>query len=379
MNILLLSMLTGCWKEFDKLPQIDRKAFPFENEYLETQDVMITIVPTSLRCPDGKPASFFTVYPPSEDPLPVAIVFHAGAVGYVSDYSASQGRFLEHLETEWAENKVWETMGMAGSIPGSEKSNGAITAALADAGFIQLYPINCWGDYWHNDPELYNNAENIEEQEDTSLQDVVDVTRFSRQGLTMAKRIVDILQEPSVADEEGFEIPTNYNTTQIYWVGLGDGGRAIIELLLQGESAQGVLLDSTPMDLQPYVNNQTFPLESQTISQVFVGDGGFPFDDLSAWSWSTVTNWPDKTGLIWSNGGSGTPKTTIEGAAEQLLANGYWVKDTNQTGHIFLNQNINLARGSVQFLLTGVYAEPEDVEDTDETESSEEGPEDTAQ
>ena len=266
---------------------------------------------------------------------------------------------------------------MAGSVPGSEKSNGALTAALADAGFIQLYPINCWGDYWHNDPDLYNNAENIAEQLDSGQQDVVDVTRFSRQGLTMAKRIVDILQEPAIADEEGFEIPTNYNTTQIHWVGLGDGGRAIIELLLQGETAQGILFDSTPMDLQPYVNNETFPLESQTISQVFVGEEGFPYEDLSNWSWSAINNWPERIGLIWSNGGSGTPKTAIEGAASQLEENGYWVHDTNQTGHIFLNQDIRLARGSAQFLLTGVYTEPEDTTSTEE--NPEESQEDTAQ
>ena len=60
--------------------------------------------------------------------------------------------------------------------------------------------MNCWGDYWHNDPEIHNNAENIDGPKKRGR-----MLRFSRQGLTAAMKEVDILQNPDTADAEGFE------------------------------------------------------------------------------------------------------------------------------------------------------------------------------
>ena len=155
-----LMVLIGCFTEFDKLPQIDQNDLPFEHPELQNKDVAVSMISTSLMCPDGNAASVFAVYPQRDEPLPVAIVFHPDAVSYVTDYHLNIDERPNEFTSEWGEAKLWETLGMSrdpDAANGVQK--GALAAALADADFVQLYPMNCWGDYWHGLPGTYDNSE----------------------------------------------------------------------------------------------------------------------------------------------------------------------------------------------------------------------------
>ncbi|MEC7987938.1 MAG: hypothetical protein VX278_22415 [Myxococcota bacterium] len=169
--------LVGCWKDFSSLPQVDIDEIPFASSDALTADAKIAILESSRECPDGEKSPTFVVYPPSEDPLPVAVIFHSNSAAFISNFDLSQGRIPDRLTASWTENKLWETLGMSQHPQDLyENSQGYLSIALSNAGFLQIYPGNCWGDYWHSDPERYPNAEHI--ALNTSTEDTSAPTYF---------------------------------------------------------------------------------------------------------------------------------------------------------------------------------------------------------
>ena len=407
MTLIYLASFMGCWKEFEQLPQVDITKIPYENSFLDDTPAFVSILESNLICPDGQNAPIFVVYPQSEDPLPVAIVFHSNPVAFISAFEQSNAQLPDRLSSAWVENKLWETLGLSKNPQDLyEQNQGYLPTALTNGGFVQIYPGNCWGDYWHSDPDVYPNFEHIalmsqddsdpqeesEPQEDTGVEDPstseaqAPFGAFTRYGRVMAQQTLQAISDPAFAEEFGLDFPQAINAQEQHWIGLGEGGRAILGLLelesVQSNLPKSVIFDSAPLNIQPYVDDsEAFPLEAGTISRVFVGEEGYPLSDLSLFSWNRVA-YPDRVAILWSNGDSKMPREAIQGAIEGIDATDLWIEDQNTSGHIFLNRDFELAERAVQFMKTGdsTIAQPEDgsaPEDTGE-EHTDDPAEDTA-
>ena len=379
MNLFGLCTFLGCWKDFESLPQIDINQLPFENENLMVSDVYIATLESNLTCPDGENAPIFVVYPLSETPLPVVIVFHSNSIAYITDFERNQAQLPQRFQSTWAKNKLWETFGMSNTPQDLYEDNqGYLPTALSNAGYVQIYPGNCWGDYWHNDLETYPNAEYLallSSQEDTASETEY-FDEFGRQGRLMARSILQSLSDPLFSDEFGLRFPQAIDATEQHWIGLGAGGRAILELLALPSTADNppasVIFDGTPFDLQPYLEDPTaFELEVGTLSKVFIGEEGYPLSDLSTFSWRSI-NYPEKVGILWSNGDTKLPQESFQEALEGIEAPFIWKQDSNIGGNVFSNRDWILAQQLVQFIQTGDPTIPE--ENSSEENTEEENP-----
>ena len=380
MHLVFLSSLLGCWKEFDQLPQVNINKIPFEHPLLENTSTFVSILDSALICPDGQSAPIFVVYPESETPLPVAVIFHSNPVSFITEFERSNAQLPDRLGAAWVENKLWETMGLSKNpLDLYEDNQGFLPVALSNGGFVQIYPGNCWGDYWHSDPETHPNLEHIalSDVEDSASDTEAMFGEFTRSGRTMAVQTINAISNPAFAEEFGLDFPQSINSQEQHWIGLGEGGRAILGLLeqesIQSNPPTSIIFDSTPFNLLPYVEDtEAFPLESGTISRVFVGEEGYPISDLSLYSWNRVS-YPSRVAVLWSNGDSKMPKDAIEDAINGINVQEYWTEDQNKSGHVFLNRDFELAQRAIQFMNTGSPTLPqteaplpEDQEETPE-------------
>ena len=350
---VFLLTLSGCWsnywwKGYDEMNTLDPTEVPYQVDGLTATDAVVTGFTSTLTCPDGEAASFFAVYREGLSNAPVALVFHSGAFDYVLDPDADQPLAGDHyyvdsrLDRTWSVNKIWETLGMIypRTVDAGELNLGTLPAALTDAGVVQIYPGNCWGDLWHN-------ATNVAQNE--------SVDGFSREGRSMALDMVDMLFSADAASDLGFTLPVTLNNNEIYLVGIGEGGRAVNELLLSDELPQlaGALIDSSPDDLSAYVDaSDAYVEEVEGLARIFGDDG---LDDLSAWSIlnTPTSDMPDNLGFIWSSQDTRLPLGAGQATAAALEASGAWVYDTGRAEHVALNGDIELATQAVDFMLTG--------------------------
>ncbi len=332
---MLFSLLTACWLDSSSLPTLNINVINFTNPYLE-RDVEVRIYDSPLTCPDGEPASFFLVLPASEDPVPVSIVFHSGAMDHSSFVDdPANFRASGRLKSEWASSRVWETLNLSRKTLDTAVTDlGYLPTALANAGIAQLYPTNCWGDLWHNGLEFQPN----------------DATKegFTRQGLDMAQFAIDVLSDAELADITGLsDVQDKLDPSTLSMIGLGTGGQAIYELLANGTAPSTVIFDSAPATFAPYLEGD-FSTEQETLGRIF-GD-----TDLSTTSLNLNTL-PASSAWIWSNGDSQHPiESLVLGADALNTVDGAWVHDTNAVGHVFSNQDYDLALGVVSFIETGV-------------------------
>ena len=347
---MLLSLILACWVDFSTLPRLNVDEVDFSNENLEVANVRVRMFDSNLLCPDGEPASFFAVYPVSSAPLPIALVFHTGAIDYAEPLEEGETfQAANRLTRTWASSRVWETLNLTRqSLDTGVTDLGTLPTALANAGIAQIYPSNCWGDYWHNGAE--HNPNNV------------DFEGFSRQGFDMAQLMVDLLDDEALAGDLGFDFEQQLDTSSIYWIGMGSGGRAIIELLLAGnQPPSGVIFDSTPADIRPYLaENETYAFEQEAFVRIFRDA------NLEEYSLSALTSLPSRTAWIYSNGDPMHPQDVLL-AGVDVIENieGSWIQDQNETGHVFINRDIELARNVRQYLLTGSIASSEQPANTD--------------
>ena len=334
---MLFSLLMACWMDSSMLPALNINVINFTNEYLE-RDVEVRIYDSTLLCPDGLPASIFLVLPKSDEPVPVSVVFHTGAMTHLDEVEDPESfRASGRLLSQWASSRVWETLNLSRKTLDTAVTDlGYLPTALANAGVAQLYPTNCWGDLWHNGVEVQSN----------------DATRegFTRQGLDMAQFALDILSNSELAEETGFsDVQDKLDALSLSMIGLGTGGQAIFELLKQGATPDAVLFDSTPATFVPYINGD-FPTEQESLERIF---GTAELNEASL----NVDTLPSTVGWIWSNGDSQHPIDSISIGADSVMdIEGSWVTDQNAVGHVFSNRNIALAEQATEFILTGTVS-----------------------
>lgn len=353
--IVLWMLLTGCWQSFSDLPTLDFSEVPYSNPLMASESAVISVFDTVLDCPDGQGTRFAAVYPADFDgQAPVAIVMHSGVFDYLLEGTLDGIHYQNpsRLDRGWAVSKIWETLGLSlSSVDPSEVNLGALPAALTDAGFVQLYPGNCWGDLWHNEEGAQDNDYSLE-------------SALARNGRTIAGWMVQSIVDPAFAEARGFSIPVAINPNEIYLIGMGEGGRGVVELLLRDNTppVAGILIDSSPDDLTPFISDPgTFVDQQKGIERIFGTDN---LDNITDWSLLALAgqgSLPDRVGFIYSDSDPRVPVDTVAMTAEVLRQlPGTWVDNRNESAHVFLNSDIELAQAAVDYLLTGVVP-PEGV------------------
>jgi hypothetical protein len=361
MVLLLLLLATGCWKLDD--PTISTTVVPFDNDHVVTETALVTTVTPDppLDCPNGEPATFFIVHDDEVTyQVPVAIVFHSGAFDYVVNASTDAPLDGTHygdedrLNAGWARERVFQLLGMWEGTPDpAEVHEGTLPAALADAGIAALYPGNCWGDLWHN---YYGRQENDE-----------DLDQFYRNGLAFGAWMFRVLVDPEFVASHGFTLPFEPDTSRIALLGLGDGGRAIGDLLpmlrteswSSGYAVSGVMLDSTPDDLSYYVEN----IGSETafyngLVRIFTEEGDLA--DLGQYSTARflqsggANRWPSRLLLLSSAADPILPADTLTQLEAWIRNRGasevYVSREMGGASHIFSNRDMQTSREVRDFL-----------------------------
>ena len=359
-SFALALLATGCWKLDD--PGVGYDTIPLENQHVTNPDLVVqTFEPTPpLECPDGSPATFYAVYDTKlTGAVPLAVVFHSGAFDYVKN--PSQDNPLEgthfasedRLNLEWAQLRVFSTLGMwEEEVDPNETHTGALVTALAQEGIMVLLPANCWGDLWHGYQGRQDNDYATE--------------RFPRNGLAFASWMVQIATDASFASGHDVSLPLQVDPDQIALLGLGDGGRAVGELLwLLAESASstatitGILVDSSPDDLTAYYDEPTLFADDITGLERIWGDDidtELGAHSVQAFLAQTQHPRPAHSAMVWSMYDQEVLTGAQEGLAQQLAAlqntdpDAAWVEQQAEAAHVFTNKNVPLAFEVVRFL-----------------------------
>ena len=351
-GLLALVALSGCFKPNEERSQLDFTDIPYNNPSLTVQNVVISAFDVSLDCPTGEDARFFLVYPTdAAGPLPVAIVLHSGAFDYVTEPDPASALAGSHYRTEsrldrgWAISKVWETLGLYyEQVDPYEQNEGALPAALANAGFAQIYPANCWGDLWHNEQGYQDNE--------------VDVEGFDRNGRTFAYWMMRMVVESDFAQDQGVVFPIQMDGNALYLVGLGEGGRGVTELLTHDNMlpVRGALLDSTPDLLSPYVDRENeYADEVDGLARIFQEENLESIDSWSLYNVAGTTQMPDRLAWLWSTGDPRLPTETMAPTAARLSAEAdVWVNTQEVGRHVLVNADPLLAAAAVDYLVNGV-------------------------
>ena len=348
----LLSSLLGCW--YADLPEADYDIVPYDSPYLRGGAPVIEKVATGLECPDGEPAVFYAVYSEADPgPSPVAVLLHSSAFDYVI-YPKPEGELAgEHyapsdsgdhrMSANWGIKKVWETLGVYRQIDTTEVNDGALPAALLEAGFVVLMPINCWGDLWHND--------------DGDQRNDVEAEYLERFGRTFATWMIRVIEEgqPSFITDPELGFAERMDGDRIYLAGLGDGARGVIDLLRDEEiqpRISGIFVDSPVDDLddwQAEVSGVGVGLER--IFAEGMTDPGLPY-----WSLERLAEEGLLDGLnlamAWSDIDPRVPAGNLDGTLEALPA-GACVHNAGAAAHVFANADIDLARDMVAAMRDG--------------------------
>jgi hypothetical protein len=359
---------------------VDYSLVPFGNTHTEGGGYLVQGFRTGLACPNGEDAWFYAVYDPNvTEPQAVAIVFHSGAFDYVLHPVAGAPVAGPHyagdsrLSDEWAITRSWATLGMSADDDTTEVHTGALAAQLAREGVVSLLPANCWGDLWHNEQAWAENDWTTE--------------GFMRNGRTLGFWMVRMVTDADWRVDKGFDFGVELDPESLYLIGLGDGGRAVTEMLLRdydyedsdgdGEIAAGewdgdndwapagVLLDSTLDNLLVYTEDSSLYFqEIDGLERVFVPDeeqvDDFEIIDNFSLRYALKRilvngDLPERVGVIWSTADTSMPDDGIEQLVNYLgedgLAFSSLVIDTEETGHVFSNADVSLAEDMVAFLL----------------------------
>ncbi len=357
---LLPALLFGCFKPHDDLTRLRTKIVPFENPHVESDDAVVRRYETSLECPDGSPAPFFVVYREDKaDVGPVAIVLHSGAFDYVMERSEAGPLEGPHYHAEsrlnpaFATAKVWETLGMQiVDIDPAENNEGTLPATLVNRGFLQIHPGNCWGDLWHNEQGAAGHTNDPSDG-------------FTRNGRTMAWWMVRLVTEPAFRQAQGIELPGNFNADELHLIGLGEGGRGVVELMMRGDelpAIRGALVDSAPDDLSAFTADPaTFEDEIEGLERIFTPDGIEDIHTFSLAASMDTVRWPDNLAFLWSDGDTRLPMDAVAPTAELLQQDpDGWLEgtvvdvwNTHEMGHVASNSDVKRAKAVVDFLSTG--------------------------
>ena len=286
----------SCWKTEFNTPQLEIVDFAPNAEAPAGWVVARQTVP--LDCPDGEDASFLFVYPeahPPDAPLPVALMFHSGSFDFV--YEADPQTPLtglhyatpSRLDSGWAVKAAFSTLGMYPSEQPEEVHDGTLAAGFASRGYGMLLPTNCWGDLWHNMRGQMDN----------------DYSRdfFYRDGRAAAQWGYSTLMTEGFSDAIGLEMPFIPDRERVVWVGLGEGSRAVQELLthpsldVMEQPPQAVLMDSPIDDLGAYAADPTsYASQLEGVARLF--GGAAPVSDPA--SLTEASTLPERFAFVYS-------------------------------------------------------------------------------
>jgi hypothetical protein len=292
--------------------------------------------------------------------MPIVVVFHSGSFDYVQNPDPLDPLGGNHfsgenrLTSEWAADKVFETFGL---LPGeqvdpTEVNSGTLPAALALQGAFALYPTNCWGDLWHND-DSYKPGD-------------WPTDGFKRNGGFMAWAMTRFASTDATvsADWRGRygldDLDVTLDSSGIYYVGLGEGGRAVPELLLRsGDTSppivKGAIVDSSCDDLSYYVTNKASnPGYYDGLGRIFSDT------DLNAVANDSLATHIQTSGVdgtlqvYWSSGDPQVPdECNARLATLGQTAAGLQVANYQHQTHVFLNDDLTNAQNAVSKMLAG--------------------------
>ncbi len=344
-------LVSGCWKtEYTEVPAT---ALEFAAEDAP-KGWLISPIDVDLECPNGEKSRFYFVYPTekaSENAaLEAAVIYHSGAFDFVFAPTTEDPLAGTHfsapnrLEHAWAIRHIFVTLGMLPNEVEVESHTGALPVALAEANIAMLFATNCWGDMWRNRRGLADND--------------FPADLFARDGRTAAEWGYQFLSDPVFAQAIGVELPVTIQLDKVYAIGLGEGGRAVGELLVvdtdedgtPDHTPAGVLVDSSADDLAVYYDDPS--LNGNTIAglnRIFPG-GAADTEDASLAS----APLPDRTGYIYSIGDPEIPYESHRAVSERLLTeSGMWQYVDTESTHVLLNNDLDLARDAVSYLQSG--------------------------
>lgn len=382
---MILTLLAACFTPEADITGVT--TVPFENPFTQHENLVLQpFTYDGLLCPDGNAANFYAVYQTDlTDPAPIVIVFHSGAFDYVeknaagdvldpADAAATHYAGENRMSAEWASNKVFETLGiLKGDGESSEVNAGALPAALADKGAFAIYPADCWADLGRN-----------ESGSTTSQSDwdggVERNGRFLNWAIS-AIASADATTATTWKDNLGMsDLTVPLDSSGVYLIGLGEGGRAISELAGRNVPNQtvtpilGMIIDSTMDNLQPIVtNNAQFKDINDGLARIFPdandddNDGivqgdlsGNQRDDIvanmiqnSLWS-KYFRSVGVPLGVWYSSADPLVPTTTLDGILSLEGTAGHESLKSFDVGtqtHVQTNADIDTAHTAVEFIL----------------------------
>lgn len=340
---LLILGLCGCWKlDPAELPE---SVVAFDPLIGGPEGWVVEEIGTDNVCPDGNTAPFYVVYPEtSAAPLPVAVILHSGAFDYAVQPPATDPLAGPHfqpesrLERDWAVRQAFAMLGMYAETDPKEDHFGALAAALANANIAMIVPTNCWGDWWHNKSGVQGND--------------FATDRFERNGLFAAEWAYRMASEPGFPSANRVELPVQLDNTQVYLIGLGEGGRGVGELLALGvtQPPKAILVDSSSDSLAPFYADPTlYDPVIQGLNRIFPTGTA----ETTEASLASVPMLP-RAAYLYSSLDTEIPAGAHDAAITRISGNAQnWIYDAGVSKHVLLGSDAALAGQAVTWLVGG--------------------------
>ncbi|MBX2803586.1 MAG: hypothetical protein KTR31_38260 [Myxococcales bacterium] len=333
----ILGLISGCWK--DDFARIPAESLAFRPEGTDAPEGWAILgIDTALDCPDGQTSRFYLLHPtdPGSEPIAGAVLYHSGSFDFVFSPDATAPLDGDHLadparlSSEWSFQQVFATLGMHPDVVPGEVHDGLLPARLAEAGVAVMLPANCWGDLWAARRGVADND--------------FGADFFYREGRAAAEWGFRVLADPAFALALGIELPVTIDPEQVYAVGLGEGSRAVLEMLSidndedgQGDySVAGALLDSAPDDLRYFYDNEgQFPQVMQGLRRIFPG-GPAQTTTGSVFSADVL---PTPLVYVYSSSDPALPAQVHTAAVDRISGReGVSVFDVGSADHVFVNR-----------------------------------------
>lgn len=251
-SLCLLAL--GCVPD-EEWEELDLSVVPFANEWVDRDSATRTVLlAEGYTCPDGVTARVHVVEPTGIDtPAPLALLLHGRAFDWIGP-GGDHFEDADRLNADWADGAVEDVLGLS-APEASGRLRGAWAAALLESGYAIALPANCWGDLWHG-----RGRNDLDEG-------------FARLGARLAHDAIGLAAaRPGITDQ------------RVIAIGLGEGGRGIAELGLDGVPLDGIVVDASPDWLSPILAtpslNQRLILGLQTVWSADVDGEAAPAEQL---------------------------------------------------------------------------------------------------
>ncbi len=330
----LTLLAAGCWDgERSSLP---RNAVPFAPAGVDMEGWTVREATVDLACPDGRDARIYFVHPTAPNgPLPAVLLFHSGSFDFVEEpppedpLGGEPWQEVPRLGAPWAIHMVYATLGMYPPPLDEAEHTGALVAAFAEQDVALVLPTGCWGDLWHNRPAVREN-------------DIL-ADRFFRAGATVASWAWRLLDDPAFGPYIGMDgLPFEPRRGQLALVGLGEGGRAVAELLHDGAEPAAVVIEGHNDDLHAW--SAARPGAAEGLRRIFQDR---PYGERAY----SALDAPPPTMWIYSSLDPLLASGSQDAALALLGAGPHEVVDREDTAHLVANADPDLAADVVDFVL----------------------------